>query len=98
MSTEINGGLLRILDKRDRIDAALTSMDAYAELLRKRKNAELRELAKGKKREGYAPGGNASKAELVDFLVALWRDILEGQRKDLDKQIQEECRPIYRPV
>lgn len=95
MSTGLNGDLLRMQDKRDRMDAALTSLDAYAELLRKRKNAELRELARGKKRAGYAPGGNATKAELVGFLVDVWRDTLEQQRKDLDKEIQDASRPVY---
>lgn len=92
MTTGLNGDLLRMLDKRDRMDAALTSLDAYAELLRKRKSAELRELARGKRRAGYAPGGNATKAELVDFLAAIWRDTLEQQRKDLDKQILDTNR------
>ena len=90
----ININLLRLLDQRDRMDATLeAALSTYAERLKKRTNAELRELARCRKVNGARPGGSATKAELVEFLVKVWELHIEDQRKKLDAQIAEASRP-----
>lgn len=95
----INVDLLRLLDQRDRMDATLeAALSVYAERLKKRTNAELRELARCRKINGARPGSSATKAELIEFLVMVWKLHIEEQRKQLDAQIAEASRPVYKVV